>query len=82
MSLYVRNSGNCYPGIQSGCLKIAHFFQQNIEVWCYSNPKKGETAVSEKLITVLTAIALVGFGTLALAHWSGGYAYQGWMHQG
>lgn len=28
------------------------------------------------------AIALVGFGTFAFAHWSGGYGYPGWMHGG
>ncbi|UCD80953.1 MAG: periplasmic heavy metal sensor [Desulfobacterales bacterium] len=38
--------------------------------------------MSKKLITVITAIALVGFGTFAYAHWNGGYGHQGWMHGG
>ena len=38
--------------------------------------------MSKKLITVITAIALVGFGTFAFAHWNGGYGHQGWMHGG
>jgi len=38
--------------------------------------------MSKKLITVITAAALIGFGTLAFAHWSGGYGYPGWMHGG
>jgi zinc resistance-associated protein len=38
--------------------------------------------MSKKLITFITAVALIGFGTLAFAHWNGGYGYQGWMHGG
>jgi zinc resistance-associated protein len=38
--------------------------------------------MNKKLITVITAIALVGFGTFAFAHWNGGYGYGGWMHGG
>jgi zinc resistance-associated protein len=38
--------------------------------------------MSKKLITIIAAVALIGFGTLAFAHWNGGYGYQGWMHGG
>jgi len=38
--------------------------------------------MNKKLITVITAIALIGFGTFAYAHWSDGYGYGGWMHGG
>ena len=38
--------------------------------------------MSKKLITIITAIALVGFGSLAFAHWSGGYGMHEWMHGG
>ncbi len=31
--------------------------------------------MSKKLITVITAIALIGFGTFAFAHWNGGYGH-------
>jgi uncharacterized membrane protein len=40
--------------------------------------------MSKKLITVITIIAVVGFGTFAFAHWNGGYGMQGeyGIHQG
>jgi Spy/CpxP family protein refolding chaperone len=37
--------------------------------------------MSKKLI-IITAFALVGFGSFAFAHWSGGYGQHGWMHGG
>ena len=38
--------------------------------------------MSKKSITVILAVALLGFGSLAFAHWNGGYGYPGWMHGG
>jgi len=38
--------------------------------------------MSKKLITIITAIALVGIGTFAFAHWNGGSGYAGGMHGG
>ena len=38
--------------------------------------------MSKKSITVIIAVALLGFGSLAFAHWNGGYGYPGWMHGG
>jgi Spy/CpxP family protein refolding chaperone len=38
--------------------------------------------MSKKLITIVAAIALVGIGTFAYAHWSGDWGHHGRMHGG
>jgi len=38
--------------------------------------------MSKNLIAAITAIALVGFGTFAFAHWDEDYGHHGWMHGG
>ncbi len=38
--------------------------------------------MSKKIVTVLAAIAVIGVGTLAFAHWTDGYGVHGWMHGG
>ena len=38
--------------------------------------------MSKSLIIVITAIALIGTGTFAFAHWDEGYGHHGWMHGG
>jgi hypothetical protein len=45
-------------------------------------PKKGEINMNRKLISILAAIALIGIGTFAYAHWNEGWGHHGWMHGG
>lgn len=38
--------------------------------------------MSKKFFTVLVIVGFIGIGTYAFAHWSDGYGYHGWMHDG
>lgn len=38
--------------------------------------------MSKKIITIMAAIALIGIGTFAYAHWNEGWGQHGWMYGG